>query len=130
MYIFCFCIYLKTYLRLLLLSIMFLSHKYAYRFKKVIRGVLKESVTKTSHNDGEETTASESVAFLSGSDFEGDSIHTLEQSFTVSQSICFSFQSQIQLYEVLYRVYQKKGNRTLSCSSAPYLIQKTNSFTV
>ena len=67
---------------------------------KRLRGLLKESVTKTetktSHDDGEETTASETVALLSERDLEGDLIHTLEQSFTVSQSICFSFQSQIR----------------------------------
>ena len=65
-------------------------------------------MTKTSHEAGEETvTACESVALLSEPDLGGDSIHTLEQSFAVSQNTCV-FQitklriAQIEIDEVIY----------------------------
>ena len=48
-----------------------------------IRGLLKENVTKTIH----ETR----VAHLSEPDVEGDLIHTLKESLTVSQTTCFVF---------------------------------------
>ena len=39
----------------------------------------------------EETAVSESVAHLSEPDVEGDLIHTLKESLTVSQTMCFVF---------------------------------------
>ena len=70
---------------------MFRFDKCEYLIEWVIRGLLKESVTKTSHEAGEETaseTASESVALLPEPDLGGAFTHTLEQSFTVSQHMC------------------------------------------
>ena len=69
-----------------------------------MRGLLKKSVTKISHEAGKERaseTVSESVALLSEPDLGCDFTHTLEQSFTVSQPthVCFA---QIEMCEVMY----------------------------
>ena len=57
-------------------------------------------MTKTIHETGEETAASESVAHLSEPDV-GNFIHTLKESLTVSQTMCFVFYLQnCQLQQV------------------------------
>ena len=53
--------------------------------------LLKENRTKTIHETNEETAASESVAHLSEPDVESDLIHTLKESLTISQAMCFVF---------------------------------------
>jgi len=46
-------------------------------------------VTETIREDPAETEAPESVAHLSEPELESDLIHTLEESLTVSQTMCF-----------------------------------------
>ena len=52
-------------------------------------------MTKTIYEIDEETAASESVAHLSELDIEGDLIHTLKESLTGSQTMCFVFNYKI-----------------------------------